>query len=298
METLYIKLYKKYSKLKDAKDHELDQANVEQELKFVEFMSAAENLIKHLMDENKRLSDNIDELRKDVDSLRNAKDEQYDDFQQRLMEEKQKNQKLSAEVEDLRQLQQERPHSCNGTDGLLEQNINKTQHNFSSSPGESSESSMRMTRKRARLAMETNSSLRPAPVSPQELPTTKGTNSNQQQEAPLAYSQPECCQSSINDEAPCKCLFQNFVECLTGMKVSIFNQPEGRGIHAVHQSSGYSFNLTWLNKVTWGEELLCHVTSLGTFANVAPEWMQEDIIFSTSMCSIFFERLFRFIRHR
>ena len=98
-------------------------------------------------------------------------------------------QKLSAEVEELRHLQQERPHSCNRTDGLLEQNINKTQHNFSSSSGQSNESSMRMTRKRARLAMETNSSFSPAPVSPQELPITKGTKSNQQKEAPLAYSQ-------------------------------------------------------------------------------------------------------------
>ncbi|KAJ7950782.1 Leucine-rich repeat receptor protein kinase [Quillaja saponaria] len=32
-----------------------------------------------------------------------------------------------------------------------------------------------------------------------------------------------------------------------------------------------------------------HVLSLGTFERVAPEWMREDIMFSTTMCSIFFE---------
>ncbi|XP_057247855.1 uncharacterized protein LOC104903369 isoform X3 [Beta vulgaris subsp. vulgaris] len=92
----------------------------------MEFMSAAETLIKYLTIENKRLCDDIDELPKEVVSSRTAKDQQYDDFQQRLMEEKQKSRELSAEVEQLCQLQQEKPHSSNRTDQHEEKIVNIT----------------------------------------------------------------------------------------------------------------------------------------------------------------------------
>ncbi|XP_048499703.1 uncharacterized protein LOC104890052 isoform X2 [Beta vulgaris subsp. vulgaris] len=286
MEALYIKLYEKYSKLKVAKDNELDQVNQEQEVKFMEFMS-----------ENKRLSDDIDELRKEVVSSRTAKDQQYDDFQQRLMEEKQKNRELSAEVEQLRQLQQEKPHSSNRTDHNEEQIVNSTR-SPSVSRGKFTESPMRMTRKRARLAAETDSARNNVSVGLLELSTGRGISSDQPKiDVPIANAQPECCQSNLDNEGPCKCLFQNFVECLTGMKVTMVNQPEGRCIHVVHQSSGYSFDLTWVNKPSPGGELLYNVSSLGTFVNVAPVWMREVIIFSVSMCPIFFERVSRVIKH-
>ncbi|XP_021772135.1 uncharacterized protein LOC110736267 [Chenopodium quinoa] len=298
MEALYIKLYEKYSKLKVAKDRELDQANQEQEGKFIEFMSAAESLVNHLTTENKRLLETIDELRSEVVSLRTAKDQQYDDFQQRLMEEKQKNHELSAEVEQLHQLQQEIPNSSNQNNQHEEQNINSIQRSPSVSRGLVNESPMRMTRTRARLLMETESAINSASAGLHEPSTKKKKLSDQSKDVSNAYVQPECCRSNIDNEGPCKCLFQNFVECLTGMKVSVANQPEGRCLHAVHQSSGYSFTLTWVNKAAPTGELLYHVSSLGTFANVAPEWMQEVIIFSTSMCPIFFERISRVIKCR
>ncbi|RZC51891.1 hypothetical protein C5167_020316 [Papaver somniferum] len=58
-------------------------------------------------------------------------------------------------------------------------------------------------------------------------------------------------------------------------------------------SSGYSFTLTWLTKASENEplELLYHVLSLGTFERIAPEWMREDLIFSSSMCPVFFKRV-------
>ena len=60
---------------------------------------------------------------------------------------------------------------------------------------------------------------------------------------------------------------------------------------------GYSFTLTWISKAPGEEaELLYHVLSLGTFERVAPEWMREDIMFSPTMCPIFFERVSHVIK--
>ena len=61
--------------------------------------------------------------------------------------------------------------------------------------------------------------------------------------------------------------------------------------------TGYSFSLTWLEKEDGKEgELLYHVLSLGTFERVAPEWMKEAIMFSTTMCPIFFEKVSGVVR--
>ncbi|KAF6160174.1 hypothetical protein GIB67_016610 [Kingdonia uniflora] len=56
-------------------------------------------------------------------------------------------------------------------------------------------------------------------------------------------------------------------------------------------NSGYSFSLRWYCKEGEEEqaEILYSVLSLGTFERVALEWM-EDIMFSTSMCPVFFNR--------
>lgn len=60
--------------------------------------------------------------------------------------------------------------------------------------------------------------------------------------------------------------------------------------------SGYSFSLTWINKLAGEAEILYRVLSLGTFERVAPEWMKEAIIFSTSMCPTFLEKVTRVIK--
>ncbi|PNX78670.1 protein titan9, partial [Trifolium pratense] len=55
---------------------------------------------------------------------------------------------------------------------------------------------------------------------------------------------------------------------------------------------GYSFSISWISKAPGEEaELLYHVQSLGTLERLAPEWMREDIMFSPTMCPIFFERV-------
>lgn len=291
-----MKLYEKYSKLKSAKDRELDQVNQEQEIKFLQFQAAADDLTEHLTTEVMTLSANIDELREEIVKLRSAKDRQYDEFQQKLMEEKQKNRELSAEVEQLRHLQQERPFSGNRIDQHEEQNASSSQRSPAVSRAQFNETPMRVTRKRARLSMDTDSAINSGSPGPREHSAKKRLHFDQpKRDASNSYVQPQCCQSNIDNEGPCKCLFQNFVECLIGMKVSIANQPEGRCIHAVHQS-GYSFNLTWVSNASLDGELLYRVTSLGTLVNVAPEWMREFIIFSMSMCPVFFERISRIIK--
>lgn len=42
-------------------------------------------------------------------------------------------------------------------------------------------------------------------------------------------------------------------------------------------------------------ELLYKVVSLGTLVRVAPKWMREVTMFSTSMCPVFFERVSRVV---
>jgi len=60
---------------------------------------------------------------------------------------------------------------------------------------------------------------------------------------------------------------------------------------------GYSFSLSWICKAPEEEaELMYHALSLGTFERLAPEWMREDIVFSPSMCPIFFERVSRVMK--
>lgn len=64
----------------------------------------------------------------------------------------------------------------------------------------------------------------------------------------------------------------------------------------VSMFAGYSFSLTWTNNSCGEGELVYHLSSLGTFERVAPEWMRETMMFSTSMCPVFFERVSRVIK--
>ncbi|KAK9673607.1 hypothetical protein RND81_12G178300 [Saponaria officinalis] len=295
MEGLYSKLYEKYSKLKSTKENRIDQINKEQEIKFVEFASASEELINSLTAINQRLTVDINELRNQVVSLRSDKDQQFIDFQELLMEKTQKIQQLSAEMEQLRNVQQERIMSSHRSEEPKERHANSGWRSPSVSRGHTNESPMRMTRKRARLSQETD----PVTSSPASGHVQQSVRRKLlTEQSKTDHSKAECCQGIILDGGTSKCMFQGLVECLIGMQVSVADQPEGKCISAFHQSSGYSFSLTWVNMSSDNEgELMYRVTSLGTFSKVAPEWMREAIIFSMNMCPIFFERLSRVIKH-
>lgn len=108
--------------------------------------------------------------------------------------------------------------------------------------------------------------------------------------------QPKCCRrrvgSSEDVTGPPSCMFQELLECLVDLKFSIASQTDEIFISAVHESSGYTFSLRWMNNSPGEDaELLYRASSLGTFERVAPEWMREVLLFSKCMCPIFFKRV-------
>ncbi|XP_062082231.1 uncharacterized protein LOC133788690 [Humulus lupulus] len=310
MEALYSKLYDKYNKMKTKKFTELDELNRDQEVKFVNYVSATEELVEHLRNENERLQSRVDELRSEVASVRVSKDEQCAEYQKLWMEEGQKNKVFSEEIVRLQKLQHE------STFGSKEDR----NHRQPSTPGSTQitlrelydSSNRRVTRSSKRRRYSGTETGAAAPhgsgqddaierESTKDLHTEtlpSGALENVQQ----AYL-PECCRrlidksgGDVNVEDASNCLFQALIEFLVGMKFSV-SQSEGICVSAEHQSSGYTFSLTWVNKADGNEvELQYNVLSLGTLERVAPQWMKEVIRFSTSMCPIFFGRVSRVVK--
>ncbi|KAK7374160.1 hypothetical protein VNO80_07586 [Phaseolus coccineus] len=276
MEILYSKLYDKYTKLKSKKLSDLDNLNKEQEVKFVNYMSAAEELIEHLKSEKEELLEQVNELRTELASLRAAKNKEITDCQMLLVEEREKNEALSEEVGKLLKLHQDRTSDLN----------NKKAN--------SNSSSVRMTRKRKRQnALEKEARFISFENEGNSVETCKETASDKLLERCTKAND----QSGIDllESGHDSCLIHILFEYALGMKLSIIDQSGQMCLSVLHQSSGYSFSISWISKSSSNEdaELLYHVISLGTFERVAPEWMREDIMFSPSMCPIFFERVSR-----
>ncbi|KAF4395832.1 hypothetical protein F8388_018106 [Cannabis sativa] len=305
MEALYSKLYDKYNKIKTKKFTELDELNRDQEVKFVNYVSATEELVEHLKKENERLQSQVDELRSEV-----ASDEQCAEYQKLWMEESQKNKALSEEIVRLQKLQHE------NTFGSKEYR----NHRQLSTPGSTQitsrelydSSNRRVTRSSKRRRCSVNETGEAAPHASGQADAMQKESIKDLHTETLSFKAvenvqgaylPECCRrltdksgGDVNVEDVSSCLFQALVEYLVGMKFSV-NKSEGISISAEHQSSGYSFSLTWVKKADGNEEeLLYNVLSLGTFERVAPQWMKEVIMFSTSMCPIFFERVSRVVK--
>ncbi|KAE8683681.1 magnesium-chelatase subunit chlD [Hibiscus syriacus] len=301
MESLYAKLYDKYDKLKKRKLSEMDDIHRDQEEKFLNYVRAAEELIQHLKSENDKLNAEVNELRSEVASVMSSKDKQCADYQKLLIEESQKYKALSEEVTRLQN------HQEGHFKGDNRDNIPTVSPRSEQVVAErvSANNTRMMTRKRSRKsAAETKDSI-VTPDSANGKVTTSCALTEDLPEKALSYEAlshvrlPECCKGSISENATDRgtCLLQALIECLVGMKISTVNQTEGLCISALHQSSGYSFSLTWINKRGGEEaELVYRVSSLGTFERVAPEWMRDVIMFSTNMCPIFFERLTRVIK--
>ncbi|ESR34158.1 hypothetical protein CICLE_v10006845mg [Citrus x clementina] len=263
MESLYKKLYDKYDKLKKKKFSELDNLNKEQELKFTTYVNAADKYIEFLRSENEKSTSN----------------EQCLHYQKLLMEENQKNKALSEEVETLQKLLQEGTASSSKDDN----NDNMQLYTPEGAQPTSGNQSKEKTRKRRRKLRVGNTC--------------------------LTWLLLECDVTGLivciicflgggeHDSGPANCLFQALIEYLFGMKLSPYHESEGRCVSALHQSTGYSFSLTWVKSKDGEEfELLYRVLSLGTLERVALGWMMDEIMFSTSMCPIFFERISRVIK--
>ncbi|VVA36733.1 PREDICTED: titan9 [Prunus dulcis] len=338
MEALYSKLYDTYMKLKSKKWSELDNVNKDQEVKFMDYISAAEQVIQQLKSENERLLSRVKDLTSEVASIRSAKDEQCIEYQELLMEENRKNEELSEEVARLRNLQQV------GNFSRLKDS--KTDNGGVCTPASGqvpeeagNRSQRRKTHKRRRQSLsETEDIVMPSSSLQDDEILRESEKDLHKGAVPsgslINVQQPQCCRAierpgmclrfsklrlllfylfiwcwgyfmcyvlfqggDVNPTGQANCLFQVLVEYLVDLKFSTVSQTEEICISAVHQSSGYSFNLTWVNRAGVKEpELLYRVLSLGTFERVAPEWMKDAIMFSTTMCPKFFDRLSRVVK--
>ncbi|KAG4198182.1 hypothetical protein ERO13_A05G070400v2 [Gossypium hirsutum] len=304
MEPLYAKLYDKYDKLKKRKLSEMDDINRDQEEKFVNYVRAAEELIQHLKSENDKLYAEVNELRSEVASKMSSMDKQSADYQNLLIEENQKYKALSLEVSRLQNLH----HEGQNKDGKLDivPTVSPRIAQVSSEKVSGRSIGM-MTRKCSReSAAETNDNTITSVSTNCNVAMTNALAEDLSEKAlsraDLTHFQLlECCKGSPDASATATaratCLFQALTECLLDMKISTNNQPGGLCISALHQSSGYSFSLTWINKAGGEEaELVYRVSSLGTFERVAPEWMRDVIKFSTGMCPLFFQRVAHVIK--
>ncbi|CAN8270320.1 unnamed protein product [Cochlearia groenlandica] len=259
MEALYAKLYDKYTKLKKKNFSEFDEVHKEQEEKFLEFVSASEQLIQHLRSEKENLAEMVEGSKSEITSIRSNKYKECMEYQKLLVEKEQKIKALSKEVEKLKELNQEgRPHNNKDQSG------SKQKRKTPESPQVTTQN-MRKRRRQSSNMVETDME---------------------------QYAETTCDGSSSSSSYT----FQALGEHLLRMKLS--TETEGGRVYiiATHPPSGLSFSLTLVNKSTGEEsEILYKVVSLGTFERLVPEWMKEDMRFNTSMCPVFFERVSRVI---
>ncbi|KAF6160189.1 hypothetical protein GIB67_016625 [Kingdonia uniflora] len=288
METLYSKLYDKYTKLKTRKETEMDELNREQELKFMNFVTASEELIEHLRNEDDRLKTQIEELTEEVTTVRSAREAQYAEYQKLLKEETEKTKELSLEVERLQSMQR-LGFCCSNKD---RNNDNRQTDSPRSTRLRSRNLLKGSSRKKQRLMDSTSQTDQARVISPDSDQEMLSVVRESEKTDLLNTQQENYCMRKTSNSAA-RCMFRNFAECLVGMKIFPVNENTGFCFSALHQSSGYSFSLRWYCKE--GEEqqaeILYNILSLGTFERVAPEWMKEDIMFSTNMCPVFFKRL-------
>ncbi|KAI3930310.1 hypothetical protein MKW92_050494 [Papaver armeniacum] len=290
MENLYSKLYDKYNKLKTRKDSDVDRYNHDQEVKFTDYMAAVEELINCLRSENDRLVIKNQDLRNELASVRadgSDKEELCVQYEKLLTEETRKGKELSEEVEKLRNLQQE-GFSCSAR---VRYNENGQMESPRGTYLESRQISSVSTRKRHSTDEDSDSRGKLPVVTETEKVSHRGLRPDNDE----SIQKESCCGKIISsgDSINANCVFHTLMEFLIGMKFEFVTKADEPCLSALHQSSGYSFTLTWLAKASENEslELLYHVLSLGTFERIAPEWMREDLIFSSSMCPVFFKRV-------
>ncbi|XP_027103266.1 uncharacterized protein [Coffea arabica] len=304
METLYTKLYDKYIKLKKEKDTAMENLNRDQEKKFMNYVIASDEMIEFLRSENERLGNQVSELRSEMALFRSTKDEECIQYNKLLMEENQNNKKLQEEIERLRNLQRE-GRCCQARDdkvgdGAVDMPMSSQVESFSSDG-----TSVRKTRKRSRHSLhDRGDTITPSATKEHEheqlnvLPN-RSCKETEASDTPSDHYDLAICKRKMNNpgsDVAASCMFQELVEWVVGLKLSIIPQSRDFCISALHPSSGYSFTLTWVNNSKGEPELLYHVLALGTFERVAPEWMRDVLMFSMSMCPTFFHRVSRVIQ--
>ncbi|XP_010921918.1 uncharacterized protein [Elaeis guineensis] len=272
MERLNSEIYEKYKKLKKRKllDEEWGQ---KRDSDIRNFQSATEDLIEELKNEN-------DRLRAEISSMQ----EQYAECEKQLLEESHRAKELSNEVGRLQNLLAQK-NDVNDIALLRSSNA-------------------------APMVLSREKSETPKKKTPNSC--TKESEIQHEEGAIFPYDGghreeqivPDCCRRNLSSSGGAAgkgqndCVFQTLIGFLVGMKFSIDCQMEGLSFSVVHQMSGYTFSLTWIRHEDREGELMYHVSSLGTLERIALDWMKEDVVFSMTMCPVFFERISRVIgRH-
>ncbi|KAF5181310.1 Early responsive to dehydration [Thalictrum thalictroides] len=294
METIHAKLYEKYDKLKTRKFSEFEQSGRDQEEKFVDYVSTAEELIEHLRSENNKLKAQLSELHDEVNSTKSS----IIECQKHLNEECQKTKALTKEVERLQNLQQE---TVGAISGASPYNLRKRKGNSDSvhsSGGTrvvSEDTSTGSLRKKKRLQDATN---QPYDTNQLNLSVVSGSDQNShggylpEDNQGLQHEKSSLRKPLLSGHMGADFMLQTLMESLSGLKFEFDQEAERLCLHAVHPSSGYSFSLKWLSKAAEEDaELMYQVFSLGTIQRVALEWMKEDIVFSLSMFPTFLWRV-------
>ncbi|CAA0818126.1 titan9 [Striga hermonthica] len=303
MEALYRKLYEKYTRLENDKESQFDKLNHDQEVKFLSFEAAADEMIQYLKSENDKLNGQVDQLKSDVASIRTSSEEKHSQDQKLLIEQNQKIKELSEEIASLQKLEHTQCSQC-----TIPEEIGHGQealHYDSPSEGMSRNSDRNLLKKRKSVLACGVTASPPVTMKFDHMEDQHVLGKVDNPPIPLHLSKPICCGEKIlskhgdaTDTSSVNCLYWNLVEFVIGMKVSPITQSSDElSVLARHPSTGYSFSLTWIKNSRGEVELLYNVLSLGTIERVAHEWMKEKIIFSTSMCHLFFERVSRVIDH-
>ncbi|XP_010487972.1 PREDICTED: uncharacterized protein LOC104765884 [Camelina sativa] len=283
MEALYAKLYDKYIKLKKKEISECEAVNKGVEEKFLIFVKASEELMEHLESEKKDLRERVENMRTEMDSIRSDLDDkclENQNLNRNLKREQQKNKALSEEVVKLKeQIQEGHPRNFEDQSGKKQETITP----------ETARVTTRSMRKRSRLSEDV--------VEETDMVSPHSSKHHKPKET-LLVSQPQCCKTTHDGSSnSARCIFQALGEQLLGMELSTSNNEGEHVIHLLHPTTGLSFSLTFV-KISSSEEpeWLYKVASLGTLQRVVPEWMREVIMFSTSMCPVFFERVSKVIK--
>nr|CAD1833414.1 unnamed protein product [Ananas comosus var. bracteatus] len=267
MEQLNSKLYEKYKNLKKRKlfEEEWDQ---KRDAEIRNYQLATEDLIEELRKENERLYGELSSLQ-----------EQYAETEKILLEESRKTKELSSEVGRLQILLSQKKDTNDGT--LIR------------SPNITPEA-------RSKKAFT---------VSPEKkTPNSCSNKGGSQQEVVVAHyncqekhNMPDCCRGYMDNteggtgKSSIMCVFHTLIEFLVGMKFSVGIQTEELCLSVIHEKSGYSFSLILIRHESGQGDLMYRVSSLGTLERVALDWMKEDVIFSMTMCPVFFQRISRVV---
>ncbi|KAL0341680.1 UNVERIFIED_CONTAM: hypothetical protein Scaly_1830600 [Sesamum calycinum] len=211
----------------------------------ISYNAAADEMIQYLKTENDRLQGQVDELKSELASIRSSSDEQHIHYQKLLMEESQKNKDLSEEIASRQKLEHNECSRCT----IHEATVQGQQNSCEDTRGDERPDNSVMESMKKRKFVHTPDRMidvehdRPAD---QHVYGDKGSG------VPPITKQPLCCQKKISSGADAtgtssvNCVFQYLVEFVVGMKISPLAQSNELCILAHHQSSGYSFSLTWI----------------------------------------------------